>query len=134
MSNGKSNYKVKQFRYFGDSNAGTETPSVGQISNLENTSGLTASTQLASGAIFEGYVPILKIGIQTIPGVSFYLNGSVDPIIIGLSGMYELDLQDTDARITSLQFNKASLSVVNSSPGGYLIIDIMYEGREGINK
>jgi len=99
------------------------------LSNLNNSTGLTAGTQLASGAIFDSYVPILKLGIQTIPGVSFYINGSTDPIIIGLSGMYELDLSDTDARISKLQFNKSSLQVVNSNPGGYLIIDIMYQER-----
>jgi hypothetical protein len=37
-------------------------------------------------------MPIVQLGIQSVPGTKFYLNGSNNPIIIGNTGIYELDL------------------------------------------
>jgi len=39
------------------------------------------------------------------PGVKFYLNNEDDPIIIGASGIFELDLLNTSASITQLIFD-----------------------------
>jgi len=44
-----------------------------------------------------------------LPGTKFNLNANLDPIIIGQSGMYELDLTNSSAILTSLTFEKDSL-------------------------
>jgi len=46
--------------------------------------------------------------------------------VVGASGMYELDLTDSSAVLTSLTFEKESLDLINMNPDGYLIIDIVY--------
>ena len=46
------------------------------------------------------YSPIIHLGIQTLPGTKIYLNGFYDaPIIIGATGIYELDLEGTTGLI-----------------------------------
>jgi hypothetical protein len=37
---------------------------------------------------------ISQLGIQGRPGTSFYLNGSTLPIVLGETGIYEIDLQN----------------------------------------
>jgi len=44
-----------------------------------------------------------------LPGTKFNLNANLDPIVVGVSGMYELDLTNSSAVITSLTFEKSSL-------------------------
>ena len=60
------------------------------------------------------------------PGVIFRLNGSANPIIVGMTGIYELDVSD-GAAITSLQFDTNSLNMIDNSGAGYLIVDILYD-------
>ncbi len=73
--------------------------------------------------------PILQLGIQGPPGTEFYLNGSNEPIKIGASGIFDLDIKN-NARITELTFNSSSLSKITND-GQYIIVDIIYEGEEG---
>ena len=113
---------LMQFRYYGDSSDDKNYPN-----NLNNTS-------LASGSYLITYKPnatsIASLGIQTLPGVKFYLNNSqVDPIIIGPSGIYELGI-DENYEITGLQFDKKSLDLINANNGAYLIIDVVYNVEE----
>lgn len=122
---------IHQFRFYSDS------PSEGrnEPSGLDytNAGGMTA---FASGSLFDGtkggkkYVPILQLGIQSIPGTYFYLNGGLDPIIIGSTGIYELDLTG-EVEISKLEFELESLQRINSMQNGYLIVDIIYEDEEG---
>jgi hypothetical protein len=35
---------------------------------------------------------VSHLGIQGIPGTTFYLNQNGDPITIGITGVYEIDL------------------------------------------
>ena len=59
--------KVYQVRYYGDSEA---TPSgKNQPTNL-------TGNRLRSGSVFSKYTPRKQIGIQSMPGVKFYLNFS----------------------------------------------------------
>lgn len=123
--------KVAQFRFFGDVNTNFNTSDKDVIyhsldSNQPN--GLTASS-LASGEAFLGYTPIIQLGIQSLPGLKFNLNTNLDPIIVGASGMYELDLTDSSAALTSLSIEQDSLNLINQNPDGYLIIDIVYQGE-----
>lgn len=104
--------KIQQFRYY--PNGVSVYPS-----------GLSA-TKLSNGNAFAGYLPIIQLGIQTLPGVKFRLNGASNEIIVGSTGIYELDVSD-GAAITMLTFDAASLKMIDESGTGYLIVDILYD-------
>lgn len=105
--------KIKQFRYYSD-NSNQNYPSDLRFRHL------------VSGTAFNSYTPIIQLGIQSMPGVKFYLNGSNNPIILGNTGVYELDLSGM-TQINSLQFDANSINLINSNNGAYLIVDIIYE-------
>ena len=88
------------------------------------------ATGFANGDVFKEYYPFYQLGIQTLPGTMFYLNGSEDPIIIGSTGIYELDMQD-GVEISTLQIDGRSLGVIDDAEDGYIIIDILYDDRRG---
>ena len=122
--------KVTQFRFFGDSNGYLNTSDMTTIYHQmnENQPNSLSSLDLSSGDAFVNYIPIIQLGIQALPGTKFSLNANLDPIIIGTSGMFELDLTNSSAVLTSLTFDKDSLDQIDKNPDGYLIIDIVYEG------
>lgn len=68
---------------------------------------------------------IIQLGIQATPGTRFKLNhaeGTINSggwIVIGTSGIYELNVEDFGLYITSIQFEDSSLKKV--------MIDIIYE-------
>ena len=68
---------------------------------------------------------ILALGIQTVPGIKFYLNGDNNPVFVGPSGIYEIDYSD-NCEIKSLKFDKTTIDLIEE-PQNYLIIDIMYD-------
>lgn len=103
--------KIMQFRYYG------EKVSNNQPSNI-------SASNLASGHIFSGYLPITQLGIQTLPGTKFYLNDSIYPVVIGSTGIYELDLKGV-TQITEIHFDKRSLNLINENNNAYLIVDII---------
>ena len=113
--------KVYQVRYYGDSEATTNGKN--QPTNL-------TGNRLRSGSVFSQYTPIKQIGIQSMPGVKFYLNNSIEPITIGSTGIYELDMAD-GIEVFTLQINSASLAQISSSADGYIIIDVLYDDRKG---
>ena len=109
--------KVQQIRYYGDQKANNDK-------NQPN--GLTGN-RLRSGSIFNQYTPMKQIGIQTMPGVKFYLNNSIEPIIIGSTGIYELNVENL-TEITALSFDTTSINMINETPStSYIIVDILYE-------
>lgn len=111
---------IKQFRYYEDGSANNypqELTAANMISgklffNREN--GLTAMTQLS---------------IQAIPGTQFYINNSVDPIIIGQTGLYELNLENL-SEISSLKFEKSSIENMSNYKSHMIIVDAIYH-KEG---
>ena len=70
--------QIKQYRYYGKGNANTYP------SDLDD-------AKLTSGNLFDG-IAISQLGIQGRPNTCFYLNDSVFPIVLGETGIYELDL------------------------------------------
>ena len=85
-----------------------------------------------TGSLFAEKTPIYQLGIQALPGTKFFLNGGIDPIIIGATGIYELDLQDK-ASISALRFDAESMKTIEKAGeagNGFLIVDIVYEGEE----
>ena len=82
--------------------------------------------------LFAEYGSVSHLGIQGEPGVKFYLNGGTDPITIGATGIYELNLQGI-GRITSLRFDPNQLPTIynnSASTKKRLIVDIVYDGPE----
>ena len=109
--------KVQQIRYYGDRKSDSDK---NQPANL-------TGNRLRSGSIFNQYTPMKQIGIQTMPGVKFYLNNSIEPIIIGSTGIYELNVENL-TEITALSFDTTSINMINETPStSYIIVDILYE-------
>ena len=84
--------------------------------------------RLISGSAFNNKYPILQLGIQTLPGVKFYLNNGITPIVVGYTGIYDLDLEGI-TEITQLNFDKESIQMINANPDSYLIVDLIHEGE-----
>lgn len=105
---------VKQFRYYSDTASSKNQP---QNSTMLN---------FVSGAVFDGCYPILQLGIQTLPGTKFCLNNAVDPIIVGSTGIYELDI-DGLAEIVKIQFKYESMETIRANDTANLIVDIVYD-------
>ena len=85
--------------------------------------------ELVTGRAFADKMPIYQLGIQALPGTKFYLNESLDPVIIGATGIYELDLHEKST-ISVLKFAPDSIerTIEAMSIGtGYIIVDIVYE-------
>lgn len=107
--------QVKQFRFYQQ----------GSVKNYPEKS--INYRNLVSGSLFTPYMPITQLGIQALPGTKFYLNNATNPIIIGHTGIYELDL-DGLSEITSLSFDSVSLNAIDANANSFLIVDIIYEG------
>ena len=94
--------KIMQYRFFEENGS----------QNQPNTSyEMITKNNLINGAIFSNRTPITQLGIQTLPGTKFYLNNSNDPIIIGNTGIYELDLNGL-SEITAISFDRASINAI----------------------
>lgn len=108
--------QVMQFRYYGNQDK----------DRTKNYPSTISQVNLQSGSIFADYMPIVSLGIQTLPGTKFCLNNSNDWIIVGTSGIYELDI-DGMAEIMSLKFSPESITNIKSNPSAYLMVDIVYK-------
>lgn len=105
--------KIMQFRYY------TEGSPKNQPKDI-------TKSRLIKGSVFANYLPITQLGIQTLPGTKFYLNNSTTPILIGSTGIYELDLEGLST-ITDLHFDGPSISSIDANDNAYLIIDVITE-------
>lgn len=114
------NQIIRQYRFYGDKNRQNQPNNI-NITNLK------------SGSIFfddEQLVSIVQLGVQTIPGTLMYINNALEPVIIGSTGIYELDLKNT-SEIIALRFDEHSLDNINKLNSGYLIVDAIYNTEEG---
>lgn len=114
--------RIKQIRYYSDGSQNNYPR--GGVSGIE-----PKYQNLISGSVFSAYKAIIQLGIQTLPGTKFYLNGSNNPIIIGNTGIYELDVQGL-TEIHSIQFDASSIALIKNNSNAYLIIDMIYEDGE----
>lgn len=115
---------LKQFRYYGEESPAKDLNYPSSI----NKATLDSGEVFFDNSMFPTATPtsIASLGIQTIPGVKFYLNSATDPIIVGSSGIYELNLTD-NYEILYLDFDPQSLDLIGSYNGdAYLIVDIVY--------
>ena len=111
--------RIKQFRFFSTTDTAHNTPN-------------TNFQTLVSGNLFSDILPILQLGIQALPGTKFYVHSSTSPVIVGVTGVYEMNLQD-NTQITSLSFDGNSLQAISNSSTGGLIIDVTYDNNnEGV--
>lgn len=110
--------QVKQFRYYSDSEYASNNFPVG----------LTREKFL-TGDAFEAYMPTVHLGIQAPSGTIFYLNDSTNSIMVGYSGVYEIDVEDL-TEITSLRFDADSIQKISDNPGMFIIVDLIYEKEE----
>ena len=87
---------------------------------------LTAES-LTSGQFLPIGKTISQLGISALPGTKLYLNGGVSPIVIGFTGLFEIDLSAGGA-ITDIKVDSASIQEIERNDSAYLIIDIAYWG------
>lgn len=80
--------------------------------------------------LLENFGPVSHLGIQGEPGVIFYLNHGSDPISIGATGIYELNLEGI-GHISALRFDMDTLKEKYDEQESTLhrvLVDIVYEG------
>lgn len=123
-------YKVKQFRYYNDQSSEVPEAKRNQPVTLADTSTLITSQHYVNGDVFGTSFPVIQLGVQALPGTKFYLNEAVDPIIIGATGIYELDLTN-GIQITKISFAIDSMNNIKTNDNAYLIVDIIYDDGEG---
>lgn len=111
----------RQFRFYGIN-------SEQNYDGYKNENGNISYNALVNGDLFqlEPAKPACQIGIQTLPGTKFYLNQGNNPIIVGITGIYELNTENIGINITSLRFDGQSIRNISAENGAYLIIDIIY--------
>lgn len=113
--------QIKQFRYF--KNNSTKNYPVGVV--LED---------FITGTAFLGNYPIVHLGIQTIPGLKFYLNNTPNTLMVDSTGIFEVDL-DNKTEIDAINFETNTMkSLVERNNNGYLIVDIVYDDGGLINE
>ena len=100
-------YKVKQFRYYNDESSIT---GLNQPSALQKNSIPVTSDHYISGEVFGTCYPVLQLGVQAIPGTRFYLNESIEPIIIGSTGIYELELEKVKCELSQFQAKRQAVN------------------------
>ena len=112
--------QIMQFRYYSDGHGNNQPPNL-------------TKDKLISGEAFQDIASITQLGIQTLPGVRFYLNNAdaSTPIIVGSTGIYELELEGI-SEIDNLWFFSNSLKAISENPNAYLIIDMICELRQEV--
>ena len=122
-------YKVKQFRYYNDKSSEVSESKRNQPTTLNGTTTLITSQHYVNGDVFGKYFPVIQLGIQALPGTKFYLNEAVDPVIIGATGIYELDLTN-GIQISKISFAHDSMENIKNNDNAFLIVDIIYDDGE----
>lgn len=108
--------QIMQFRYYEDNGINNQPKDINRA-------------RLAKGSLFNNYLPITQLGIQALPGTKFYLNNSTTPVLIGSTGVFELNLEGL-TEITNIHFDPLSLESIDKNPNAYLIIDIISDLQE----
>ena len=99
--------RIAQFRYYGKSKDELNYhPALGHIESE------TYLSLLTKGSLFDEFKGISKLGIQCRPNTKFYLNNSNYPIVIGNTGIYELDLEN-HGQINDIYFDKTVFFSIN---------------------
>ena len=104
------NKKIMQFRYYG-------------TKNKNNFPANIKAVDFSTKDFFKDYYPIHYIKIQGPNSIKFQINFNSNSVMLGPSGVYELDLQNFST-IEDLGFEDLrSSGISNTEP---LIIDLIY--------
>lgn len=106
--------KVTQLRYGGDNSANNWPTTIKKRNFIEEN-------------VFDSYNSISQMGIQGQPGTAFVLNSGDAPIVLGETGIYEIDLENR-GYISSIYFLDNASFDKYVSGATTLLIDIIYEG------
>lgn len=101
------NKKIMQFRYYGAKNKNNFPVNI-------------KAGDFSTEDFFKNYYPIHYIKIQGPNSIKFQINSNSNSVMLGPSGIYELDLQNFST-IEDLKFSSISNTI--SEP---LIIDLIY--------
>lgn len=118
--------RIKQYRYYSDNNDGVTKNQPQQVLGEDKVYYNVSYKHYVSGLVFGADFPVLQLGIQALPGTKFYLNNAVDPIVIGLTGIWEIDL-DGQTEITAIQIDNQSIQNIRDNKNAFLIIDVVYD-------
>lgn len=121
--------RIKQYRYYNDNNDGVTQNQPKEVVGDDGVKQNVTYKHYVSGLVFGSNFPVLQLGIQALPGTKFYLNNAVDPIIIGLTGIWEIDL-DGQTEITAIQIDNQSIQNIKNNNNAFLIIDVIYDDGE----
>lgn len=127
--------QIYQFRYYDDSNplnsplGATSKDWAAATTAQPSAKAFTDFGGGDNGIALPSKFSIIQLGIQTIPGTKFYLNGNMRPITVGVTGIYEISLED-DVTIESLVFNQTSMERIKENDGAYLIVDMLVREEE----
>lgn len=114
---------IKQFRFY-DENNKYNSPSTLNITNLSNGEAFFSDSILGSE-----YGYMISLGIQALPGTKFTINEGMEPVIIGNTGIFELDVEGY-GEIFELKFVENTLKTIAKTENGYLIVDAIYKIEE----
>lgn len=119
--------KIVQYRYYGD-NSGDEDDNKNEPKNInkENMYASGSKNIFINDEKIQEDGMITHLGIQGLPGTKVYINENKAPIIIGGTGVFELDLTDYSF-IYRLQIDNQSAELIEQNENGYLIIDAIYD-------
>lgn len=92
-------------------------------SSDRNTPGITKES-LVNGTAFTNYLPLSQLGVRALPGTQFYVNGGTKPVLIGFTGLFEIDLSNGGS-ITGLKFDESSIAAIEANDSAYLIVDML---------
>ena len=121
--------RIKQYRYYSDNVDGVTQNQPKEVIGEDGKSQKVSYKHYVSGLVFGSNFPVLQLGIQALPGTKFYLNNAVDPIIIGLTGIWEIDL-DGQTEITAIQIDNESNQNIRDNNNAFLIVDVIYDDGE----
>ena len=110
--------KIAQYRYY---NAGNEN-------NRYPDDNVKTWQSFCANSAFSGIIS--QLGIQTLPGTKIYVNSSTDPIIIGGTGILEIDCRQSTGSIQQFRIDRESMQIIDSLPNGYIVIDMIYSESE----
>lgn len=113
--------KIGQVRYYGTNSNG--------VADSRNWPATLTHAKMRSGTAFSDVYPIVQLGIQTLPGVKVFINNHSTPIVIGSTGIYELNV-DGLSRISNISFDINSLNVIDNNSNAYIIVDYIYDKED----
>ena len=73
---------------------------------------------------------IAQLGIQGYPGMTFGLNEEKPSILLGSTGLLDLDLNLMPLDVSFIYFPQETISIIKNNPSLYILIDVIYEGSE----